>query len=78
MVEFISKMWVAHTEALVWVFAYGLCPLLGGFIIWMKQGRYLTEDQPIAFLMFGPLMPLISLLPKRFFTSREQQEGLDG
>ena len=60
-------------EWMVWVIGYGVCPLLGGFIIWIKQGRYLTEEQPPAFLLMGPLMPLIALLPKRFFTSREEQ-----
>ena len=60
-------------EWVKWVIAYGVCPLVGGFIIWLKQGKYLTEEQPMAFVLFGPLMPLIALLPKSFFTSREEQ-----
>ena len=58
-----------------WLIAYGVCPLVGGFIIWQKQGKFITEEQPLAFLLFGPLMLLIALLPKSFFTSREQQRG---
>lgn len=57
---------------IVWLTAYGACPLIGGLIIWWKQGKYLTEDQPFAFILLGPLMPLVALLPKRFFTSRKQ------
>lgn len=55
-----------------WLIAYGLCPLVGGLIIWWKQGKYLTDQQPFAFLLLGPLMPFIALLPKSFFTSRKQ------
>lgn len=58
-----------------WIIGYFLCPIIGGTIIWWKQGKYLTEDQPFAFLLMGPLMPLIALLPKNFFTNREEQEG---
>lgn len=58
-----------------WIVAYFVCPLVGGFIIWRKQGKYLTDQQPLAFLLLGPLMPLIALLPRRFFANQKGQEG---
>jgi hypothetical protein len=61
-----------------WVIGYVACPFVGGLIIWWKQGWYLTEQQPMAFVLFGPIMPLIALLPRSFFTSRAQAEGRDG
>jgi len=61
-----------------WLIAYAICPFVGGLIIWWKQGRYLTKDQPFAFLLFGPLTPLIALLPRSFFTNRKEQEGHRG
>jgi hypothetical protein len=50
-----------------WFIAYVVCPLIGGAVIYWKQGRYLTEEQPLAFILFGPFMLLICLLPKSFF-----------
>ena len=58
-----------------WIIGYVICPLVGGVIIWHKQGRFLTEDQPFAFLLLGPVMPLVALLPKRYFTNRKEQQG---
>ena len=59
-------------EMMKWLIAYGLCPIVGGFVIWWKQGKYLTELQPVCFLIFGPITPLIALLPRSFFTSHEK------
>lgn len=58
-----------------WIIAYVVCPIIGGTIIWWKQGKYLTEQQPFCFILFGPFTPLIALLPKSFFTSRMRAEG---
>jgi hypothetical protein len=57
---------------MTWIIAYGLCPLIGGWIIWRKQGKYLTDEQPFAFFLGGPLTLLLSALPKSWFTSREK------
>ena len=57
---------------MIWIIGYILFPLAGGYVIWRKQGKYLTEDQPFAFVILGPIMPFICLLPKSFFTSREK------
>jgi hypothetical protein len=60
---------------LVWLTAYGACPAFAMLVIWLKQGRYLTEDQPFACFLLGPLAPFIAMLPRSCFTSRAQSEG---
>lgn len=63
------------SKLLVWLIAYGVCPLLGGLIIWWKQGKFLTDTQPFALLLFGPLSLFFALMPRSMFTSREQYYG---
>lgn len=53
-----------------------LSALVGGFIIWLKQGRYLADVQPMGFLMCGPLTLVIAILvPPSWLTSRDKAEG---
>jgi hypothetical protein len=50
--------------------------VVGGFIIWLRQGRYLADVQPMAFLMCGPITLAIALLaPTSALTSKEKSEG---
>lgn len=50
--------------------------VIGGVVIYLKQGRYLTEEQPVAFFICGPITLVMAVLcPSRWFTSREKAEG---
>lgn len=58
---------------LIW---YGVCPVIGLFIIWLKQGRYLDEIQIMPAFLFGPVLPIMALIiPSSMWTSREKREG---
>ena len=60
------------TVTIVWV----VCAIVGGVIVRWKQKGYLTEEQPLAFLMCGPITLLLSIVvPAKYFTSREKAEG---
>ncbi len=58
---------------LVWVGT----AFVGGLLIYFKQGRFLTDQQPIAFMVCGPLTLLIGLFsPRSWLTSRAESEGV--
>jgi len=58
--------------AAIWI----VCAVVGGLAVYFKQGRYLTDQQPVAFLICGPIALLMAVfLPKSWFTSRKQAEG---
>jgi hypothetical protein len=49
------------------------CGLLSIVILYVKQGRCLTEHQPVACLLYGPLsLCLAVFLPPSMLTSREK------
>jgi hypothetical protein len=52
---------------------------VGGLLIYFKQGRFLTDQQPIAFMICGPITLLIGLFsPKSWLTSKAKSEGRNG
>ena len=57
---------------IVWVGSAGLAMP----IIWLKQRRYLGDQQPLACLLAGPIALVMAILcPRSMFTSRERAEG---
>ncbi len=56
-----------------WIIAYLVCPLLGLYIIWRKQGRFLDEVQIFPAFLCGPLTLLIAIfVSARHLTSRKK------
>ncbi len=55
-----------------WIICYGVCPLVGGWIIWWKQGKFLTREQPLAFFVFGPLTLFFAMLPTKFWSRQDK------
>ena len=63
------------TIDLIWVGS----AIIGGILIYFKQGKFLTEQQPVAFVICGPITLLIGIfVPSRWLTSRGKSEGKDG
>jgi len=56
--------------------AYAVCPALSCLILWLRQGRFLTDSQIPACIIFGPISLLIAVFaPSDLLTSREKSEG---
>ena len=61
-----------------WLICYGACSLLAVLIIWLKQGKYLTGEQPFACFLLGPIALVIAIFAFRSSLTSRGKAGIDG